>query len=383
VTTALSASGQYEYNSNVLELDPGFPAYDLRPNSPRGDEDYIYSGAFDIKDQWKQQTIYADATGNEVNYDYYRQLNHETYKFDAGWNGDFGSAVDGNLEILRIRSMVPFEYVLESALTISTEQREQGGLGLQFLPRWRVEASGYTHTVTWPLPGDPNLAVDESEGALALKYVGTADLTAGLSGGYLTGHYTGATNPALDPAYRQWTGDFVTNEMTGRSTFAGAIGYTTRTSPGVSSVLNTISAVTGNADYSNQLTGKTSLSVALARGVSTYITNSGSEIDNSATLSANWQATYKVGVALGYIWDYAQLPGQGNNPIGSSRLDHIQTATASITYLALRWLSVKPFVSYLTRSSDYIGGNFNDLVIGANLTIQWQNRQLPTSVAPP
>jgi len=373
VTATVSASGQYEYNSNVFDLQPGFTFAGLGTDPRLSDEDYTYSGAVNLKDQWKQQTIFGDVSGSEVKYDYYSHLNHYIYSVDAGWNGTFASVVDGNLEVLRTHSMVPFTFVFQSALTLSTEQREQGGLGLQFLPRWRAEASAYTHTVTWPLPGDPNLAVDESEGELALKYVGTAGLTSGLSGEYLSGHYTGATNAALNATYRQWSGDWVVNEMSGRSSLTSAIGYSSRTTPGFTSRVNNISAVTGNINYSNQVTGKTSLSVALARLIHTYITNSGSEIDNSATLTANWQATYKTGFVVSYIWDYAQLPGQGNSPFGSNRLDHIQTASASITYQALRWLVFKPFVNYDTRNSDFIGANFDNWVVGANLTVQWQS----------
>jgi hypothetical protein len=373
ITVGLSATGQYEYNSNVFDLQPGFTFLGLGPNPHLGDSDYTYSGAINIKGKWRQQTVYADANGDQVDYDYYTRLNHNAYKLDAGWKGTFGSVVDGNLEVSRIRSMVPFDYVFQSALSLSTEQREQGGFGLQFLPRWRFEVSGYTHTVTWPLPTDPNLAVDESEGELALKYVGTAGLTSGLSAGYLSGHYTGSINPALNPSYRQWSGNYVANYMSGRSTLVSAIGYTQRTSPGAASLLNSISAVTGNLNYSNQLTGKTSIGVILARMINTYITNSGSEIDNSATLTANWQATYKTGATISYIWDYAQLPGQGNRPFGSDRLDHIQTASAAVHYQALRWLALRPFVNYQTRSSNYVGGNFDAWVVGISLTLQWQS----------
>ena len=118
-------------------------------------------------------------------------------------------------------------------------------------------------------------------------------------------------------------------------------------------------------------TGKTSIGIILTRAVNTYITNSGSEIDNSAALSADWQATYKTGVAISYVWDYAELPGQRNRPFGSYRLDHIQTLSATITYQALRWLAIKPFANYRTRSSSYLGGNYDAWVLGVSLSLQW------------
>jgi hypothetical protein len=373
ITLGVSATAQTEYNSNVFDLEPGFTFFGLGRSPRMADADQTYSAAANLKGQWRRQTLYADATGSRINYDYYTELNHETYKFDAGWNGMLGRVFDGNFEVIRNRSMVPFLYVFQSSLSLSTEQREQGGVGFQFLPRWRFEASGYTHTVTWPLPGNPDLQVHESEGDAALKYVGTAGFTSGLSGGYLKGNFTGSLNPALNPAYHQWTANYVANEMTGRSSLSAQAGYTRRTSLGARALQNNLSAVTGALNYTNQITGRSSVTVILARNISTYITNSGSEIDNSATLEGTWQATFKTGFTGSYVWDYAELPGQSNSPGSTDRLDHVQTLTAQITYQALRLLGVKGYASYQRRTSNYIGGDFDAWIVGASVTLSWQS----------
>ena len=160
--------------------------------------------------------------------------------------------------------------------------------------------------------------------------------------------------------------------MSARSSLLGNIGYTDRSSPSAGAALNDISGLTGVLDYKNQVTGKSSVEVSLQRLINSYITNLGSEIDNIAALTLNWQATYKLDVAVLYSWDYAQFPGQGDNPPGSDRIDHVQNAGFRITYQALRWLVIKPYANYLTRSSNLTDASFDAAIAGINVTVQWQ-----------
>ena len=51
-------------------------------------------------------------------------------------------------------------------------------------------------------------------------------------------------------------------------------------------------------------------------------------------MTLDWKATYKIDVAALYSLDYAEFPGQGNNPPGSDRIDHVQNAGFRITYQA-------------------------------------------------
>ena len=93
----------------------------------------------------------------------------------------------------------------------------------------------------------------------------------------------------------------------------------------------------------------------------------------------NWQATYKIGVVLTYSYTYRQLPGQGDAPVGGERLDHLQLASLNVDYEPLDWLSLKPFVNYQLRGSNYIGANFNATVVGVNFTIHPYSRRDQTA----
>jgi hypothetical protein len=371
-TLALSAGAEYSYNSNVFDVQSGYPVSGLNPASGYGDAYTSYSAECHLSYQSAQQRLHADLSGSDFRYQKFTQLDRREYRLDAGWTGTFWSAWDGNFDLVRDRAMVPFLYLTTTTLSVTTMEREQAGLGVQFLPRWRAEASGYSSDTDWPLPGEPDVRLKESEGEASLKYLGTGPVVSGVRVADLTGTYSGSTNPELNTSYRQWTAGIVANYASGHSRLAANLSYSDRTSPGPEGALNTLSGPTAALGYTNQITGKTSLSINLARTFVPYLTNQSSSIDNVASLALEWQATYRIHVTTSYAYDYAQLPGQGNNPIGSNRLDHLQTATLGIDYKPRPWLWIKPYASHQTRTSNYIGGNFDASVYGVKLTLTWQ-----------
>ena len=155
------------------------------------------------------------------------------------------------------------------------------------------------------------------------------------------------------------------------STLDAEAGYSERKSPGASSAINSAAGGSGRISYVNKLTGKTSLNLLVSRAFNAYLTNSGTEIDNTASLSVLWQATFKIGVTAAYAFEYSQFPGQGNAPVGGNRGDHVQTASLKIDYAALRWLGIDTYANYQTRDSNLIGGNFNGSVVGIDVTLKY------------
>jgi hypothetical protein len=369
VEVAASATAQYESNSNVYDIQSGFPVpgtTDFR----RSDTLFTYGAELDLNYLIDRQKLFATLNTTEFHYDHFTVLDHNEYNVDAGWNWKLGKETDGTLEVTRNRTMVAFTNVTVAEFVLQTEQRESARIGFQFLPDWRIEGSGYYRTVDQSFVDQSGLNLKEDNVQAALKYVGIAGLTSGLSAGYTNGDYTGA-NALFNPSYRQTSVSLVANYVpTGRSTISGSLGYSDRTSV---STLNSISGITGEIDYSNRLTGKTTVQVQLSRVINSYLANVSSEIDTIAALNLYWQVTYKFGLAGGYSWTYRELPEQGNDPINSNRIDRYQYASLKADYEPLRWLSIRPYVNLQTRSSNFIGGNFNSTVYGLYFTVQWQN----------
>jgi hypothetical protein len=370
VTLDASATARYEYDSNVFALQGGYPLPGTS-DYQHSDNLYTYGAAFDANYLWDQQKLFAQLSTTNFRYDHFTQLNHNEYIGDLGWNWKLGSALDGTLEVLRNRTMVPFTSVEDAQFVLQTEQREAAKIGFQFAPDWRIEGSGYYSTYEQLILDAPSIDLTESFGQAALKYVGIAGLSSGLSAGYVVGHYTGVSAES-NFAYRQTNVALVaTYEPTGRSTLDGTLGYSNRTS---ASTVNEIAGFTGKIDYKEQLTGKTSYQVEISRVISSYIANVSSEIDSAAALDVRWQATYRLALEAGYTYTYRDLPGQGNAPLGSERVDRLQYASIKAEYKPFRWLSIRPYINLQTRTSNFVGGNFNATAYGLYFTAQWQNQ---------
>ncbi len=353
-----------------------------------------YSGALALQETWDKQTLFVDASGRDLHYDRFASLDHTEYNFDGGWRGSIG-AFDGNVEALDTRSMAPFMYLFAPDLVLQTTKSVQGGLGVRFEQHWRLSATGDDGKISWPLVAAPDLQLRTQDGALKLEYLGPARLNFGVTAGYSKGEYSGTTQlltedaglpPAeareilqIDLPYRQTSFGLTASEElaknekeeNARSTFSGDIDYTKRSS---TASIDTYSVVTGAMRYKRWVTGKTWVQLELSRRINNFVAAAASMVDTVGTLSAKWQATYKISLAASYSYDYGALPpgngGEVSFVIG--RIDRLQTVSLKGDYEALRWLALKPYFTFEARRTNYAPGVFNDTIVGVDLVLQWQ-----------
>jgi len=362
----VSATGQFESNSNVFALESGAPPPE-GDGRRRSDTFFAYGADFDLRYAWGRQEIYATADTHEYSYQHFFSLDHNDYKVDTGLNWKLGSVWDGKIEVMRTHTMVPFSDLSGSALqlSVSTEQREAAQIGLKLNSEWKIQVSGYTSKGDEPIAGAPNLQLTQNSGTTSILYLGFGALTSGLTATYLSGDYSG-TNGTLNPSFNQTTAGLLATYQVKRTTFDGQVGYSRRSS---STGTDNTSGLTGLFDLQYQLTPKTSFTVKIDRSINSYYLNSGSEIDTEAGASVLWQTTYKLGVSAGYTFTYRFYPGQGNNPLGSDRTDIQELATLSINYQPQRWLQIKPYANVTTRRSTFIGGHFSQNAVGVSVVV--------------
>jgi hypothetical protein len=346
--------------------------------SHRGDTFFAYGADFDGSYLLGRQDFYATASTKEFAYQRYTDLNHDDYKLNAGWLWKLGDRLNGQLDAARTHSMVPFYNLTGSAAALSlvtvTEQRETAQIRIKLNSNWSLDSSAYTSKSEQPTPGAPNLELTQSSGTTSLEYLGFGGITSGVTAGYSSGDYTG-TNAAfgiLNPSFSQTTAAFLAKYKHSRSTFDGQIGYTRRSSGAGS---DNTSGVTGLLSFTDQLTPKSSFTAKIDRMVNSYLLNAGSEIDTDASVGVNWQATYKIAVSLGYTFSYRDFPRQGNNPVGSNRVDIQESVNMGIDYRPQRWLTIRPYANVQTRRSNFIGGHFSQDVFGVSVTITTPERR--------
>jgi hypothetical protein len=364
-----SATGTYESNTNVFALNSGFsPAGS--PDFRRSDTYFSYGAALGGSYLLGRQELFATGSTQEFKYQRNTQLDNTSYNVDAGLKWKLGDSLDGQLDASRTHSMVPF-YNLTGLTTLSlvtmTEQRETAQIGIKLNSEWQVKGSAFTSKFEEPTPDASNLQLTQTSGTTSLEYSGFGAITGGVMAGYSSGDYSGAngTNGPSNPSFSQTTAGFVAHYNHIRSSFDGSVGYSRRTSSVGS---DDTSGVTGSLAFTEQLTPKTNFTATIARSINSYIFNQGSVIDTAAGVTVNWQATYKLAVSAGYTFDYRNFPKQGNNPVGSDRVDIQESPTMAMVYRPLRWLLIRPYANIQTRRSTFVGGHFSQNVYGVSFT---------------
>ena len=374
LTGSASATTQYESNSNLFALDTG--AAQSVAENPSRTTDITYGASFDGAYAFGQQQLVATATATHFDYPDFSDLSHNEYSFTTGLNWKLGDALDGKLGVARTYAMVPFQDLTGSPLTFSiqTSQQETFQMGIKLDPEWKLEGSASTSRSTQPVvpalnqpqpvAGATNQELTQTSGTAALEYSGFGPLTSGLVLGYGSGD-SGAATDAQNLSYTQSSAGLSASYMLGRTSFDGQVGYSRRTA---GDGLDNVSGVTGLIDFKDKLTPKTSFTIKIERNIQTLYLNLGSEVDTDAGVSVSWQATYKIGVSVGYVYTYRDFPGPLGGALGSHTIDRDQNANIAIAYLPFRWLSVTPYANITTRSSNTPGRDFNGNVYGISLT---------------
>ncbi len=373
-----SADAQYESNSNVFNLSSQNPQ--LGPTVSRRDDDYFGYGAnLDLDYKLGRQLFTFSAGGSRYDYQHLTRLNHEDYRVSGGLNWTATSLVNGTIDVSRVRSMVPFydlsgqtNLSLQTTLSLQTAQREQASMNVTLSPRWSISGNAYSNRTDEPLPQAPDLSVTDSGGQITLGYRGTARFVAGVFAGYQTGSYDGTT-PVVSPAaggspdYHQIQAGLTSSYTSPRTTYSGQLGYSRRTSDAQT---DSTAAIIGQVSLTERLTPKTSLVFTAGRSIQNYLLNTGSEVDSTLGLSADWNATSKLAVTLGYTYTYRDFPRQGNNPVGTDRVDIQSIAVLGINYQLRPWISINPYANVAWRISNFVGGDFNSTVYGLRVTVQ-------------
>jgi hypothetical protein len=366
VVLTASGSAQYESQDNVYDLPSGgvIPG---TTDTRHSDSVATYTGDLQTSYGWRRDSVYLDVNGSDLRYGRLTYLDHSVFGLDGGlrWQLD-GNAVNGTIDVSRARSAVPFYTLLQEQqpIVLITQQRELATFSFLASPNWRIGADAHKSESDAPVAGAANLSNSESGGGLQLTYVRNAKLTGGIAASYSTGDYGGVT-AALATPYRQETVNLTsTYTVTARTAFSGQMGYTRRTSD---SSTDGTSGLSGSLNYRRTLTPKTSINLNFSRAVASNITNTSAELDTVASANVNYAATYKMTIQAGYTLTKRYLPGQGI-PIGTDRNDRQQFANLGVDYQWLRWLSIRAYANYQTRSSDAAGADFNATVYGISAT---------------
>lgn len=372
-----AASGQFESNSNVFDLQSHGAASGAGFPRPQSDNYWAYGAELAGDYVLGRQNLYARVVTKQFNYQRFTHLNHNEYEIVGRFIWKLGDSLDGILGIIRTHSMVPFLDLAgtQLELSVSTRQTESANFDFKLNPQWMLQGGVYSTKSNQPLPEAPDLQLVETGGSATLRYLGFGRLTSGLMASYGSGRYDGSSSD-LNPTFRQFQTAAVASFKSRRTMYEAQVGYTRRSS---SSGTDNTSGLTGLVDFTYQLTPKTAYRFKIDRQVNSFVANTGSEIDTDAGAGVTWQASHKLSVDFGYAYGYREYPGQGDQ-VGSKRIDHQQYANLGITYTPQRWVLIRPYANIQTRSSTLNGRDSNSTMYGVSITVMTSDQANANSV---
>ncbi|HEY2783074.1 MAG TPA: hypothetical protein VGI90_20020 [Steroidobacteraceae bacterium] len=357
------ADVHYEHDSNVFRVQNSQANLIAIGDPTLADNDVKAVAGAEGTYLWSEQKLTATVEGRRYLYDHFSQLDHNEYLADVALKWKTTSLLDGLVEARQEQLMAPFTLGNSTQLSIDVDRRLTGGLNLNINPDWRLESEVYSHNLKSPLQNFPDFVERETGTQLALLNRSVSHLTYGITVDHISGSFENAPNVGT---YNQVDAQLTVNyAVSALTTFKGAAGYTKR-----DQILDSVSAATGMLGYSRQLTGKTSLTFNLTRAVNSYVAAGGSEVDTSATLGLNWQATYLIAVAVQGGYMHSTFVGQFvPGSLTNGRADNLPTGSLNVNYQVFRHATLKAYVQKQSRTSNIDIYRFTDTTFGVEARV--------------
>jgi hypothetical protein len=368
---------RYDDNSNVFAMSDEVAA---ASGTVQDDSIISYVGGFKSTFEWGRQKLVADFDAADVNYQRYEnELNHDEFGLVTAWDWEFTSLLDGELNYKQQRRMAPFADKAGTQLSVENGKTGSASLNLNVTSSWRLESLAKYYDLKSPQTNVADFRMIEKTAEFGIKYVGYASLSFGLEGHHVDGEFQGTriievngTQVATDiknisPPYTQDTAQLEAHyTVSGLSLFNALLGYTTRDEK--ANGANQTHATTGQFDYQRQITGKTFLTLQFTRAINSYVTTASSQIDTGGALQLAWTATGKTSFQFQYQYTRSDFGDQrAIGPRSIARVDDFQVAELNITYDMLRWFSIRPFVHYQYRQSNFDEFGFKGTEVGVEL----------------
>jgi len=372
----------YQHNSNVFMRPSSAPAFTAEGITALGDSILDYQAGLDSELDWGADRLTLGASATRDQYDRFSFLNHYEYRFDGNLHWQLTRVIDGTVMYEQTHYMPPFTDTLTTALLLDTDRTAKLAIRVLMTPEWRLDLTPELHQDSTPVPGFPDFKLRETTGVTGLDYLGFGKLTAGLQFSYDNGRFEGITEATH---YQQRELDLTANyKVGGFSTFSGSAGYTSRDSEpdsadsvqagaagtfaGYAGTIGTTSSATGSLSYWRQITGKTSVTLSVFRRVDSYIAGANPEVGTGGTVGVIWQADPKFTLSLDYGLTRDQIKGGLILVNAVNRTDRTQTTEFEVRYLALSWLTIRPYLDWDKASSTFMLGNYSATIFGVDVT---------------
>lgn len=390
VTTFTPYAGTgVEHSSNVFDVPASQPPFGAFGDNTLGDTIEHLTGGATADFRMGQNDFGLNGEFRHYWYDHFTALSHSEFTLGGHAEWHFGPVFDLYASYNINRYMAPFAQTLATQLEIDTDKTGLVTLRMLMSPQWRLDLTPKEHDQSLPLPGYPDFDLHEKWLSAALNYLGIARTTAGLTADYVKGTYS---QIAAATKYDQKSvGLSAIYKVTDLSDFNARLGYTVRDTepnpagslplvagePGIAAgfvgAVGRTGETTGMLFYDRQVTAKTGLSFGIFREIDSYVAGANAEVGTGGELEVRWDPDVKFAVELSLRTEEDKFPGavvtQQNF---NNRVDVLHTVQLQVKYFALDWLTMRPYFTYMQRTSNYQLANFSATTVGIELNAKLQ-----------
>lgn len=371
------------HNSNVFARDPADPPYPQTGNTQFGDTLEKYLAGLTGRFSWGLETLQLTAEGSRYDFDHFTALDHYESRLLGVFNWQLGHVIDGSIDVAQTRTMAGLADTLSDQLEIQTDRTARATARMLLSPLWRIDVQPSWHSLDLPLESYPKFGYHESGVAAGINYLGISKLTFGLRGQFLDGSYhdiVGATR------YHQFLSALTAEyAVSGLSSFEGNLGLTRRNSSlinpaeageagGEGGQVGRTSDLTGSLAYRRALSVKTAVTLRVYRQVQSYAVGANPEVGTGVQAGIKWDPDVKFSLLLSYKLEKDLIEGDLQIANFVNRTDHLRGGQFEVRYAATRWLTLRPYVSYDNRTSNYQQANYSSTIIGLDVTAQLDKR---------
>ncbi|MBS0419114.1 MAG: hypothetical protein JSR66_15500 [Proteobacteria bacterium] len=363
-----------QHSSNIFQL-PDKQA--LSPGSSYTDTVTQFIGGATADFDWGPEQLALNGRYSRLQYAENDSLNHYESEFGGKFDWLTGPIFSSTVDYTQSRTISAPGNTLSQQLEMQTDHAAHGTFRFTVSPRWRLEIQPTWHQLDSPLPAFPDFGYRETSAAGSLSYNSLTKLWSGVRFSYLDGafhHIKDATQ------YNQKIVEATsTYAVTNITSFDFRAGYTWRNTSLVNpadasdlaaagGTLGSTNGFTGSIGLTRKMTVKTGINFRVFREVSSFGAGANSDISTGVESGVKWDPDFRFTISANYRYTRESIEGVQVITGFAGRSDKVNAYELSVGYHAARWLTVRPYASRYTRSSNLERASYNSTIVGIDFT---------------
>jgi exopolysaccharide biosynthesis operon protein EpsL len=295
-------------------------------------------------------------------YQDFKALDSRNDGYSAAWRWQITPHLTGNLSSDRQKSQTDFADFRGAGQNLRTNENRRFDANWNFLGGWTL---GVGATATKSINSQTFIQDASNEQRIAdilLKYVFSSGTSLALSSTNSSGDYGRPADPVTlsDSRFSDKRNELRLDwALTGKTKLAANYGRVSRKHETFS--VRDYAGNIGSINLSWAATSKTSFTLGRIRSLESWEdTASSFTVRNSASLSAKWQASPKVLLSASIDRESRNLDGFAIVPVADARVEKTAKESISLSWVALKNLTVAASVQNSRRRSNSIGLDYDD-----------------------